>query len=181
MDYDIRRTAVIDDIRAETEGTAVTAGAKAGFLAGFGGLRVGPVVGLHYAKAKIDGYTETGDPVLTLNVGEQDVKALVGSAGLEARGDFSSGGLAISPYASLTAEKDFEGDGRAIQYAGTASPVIVNTFVLDNRSKEVYGRLTAGANLALGSAVSLQVQGSTSLAQDGGNDKAGFVALKVGF
>jgi uncharacterized protein YhjY with autotransporter beta-barrel domain/phospholipase/lecithinase/hemolysin len=181
LDYRTRRTAVIDEIDGEAEGTATTAGAKAGYLAGFAGLRIGPVVGLHYAKVEIDGYTETGDPVLTLNVAEQDVKALVGSAGLEARASFNSGGLAIAPYASLTAEKDLEGDGRAIRYAGTASPGIVNTFVLEDRSKDVHGRLTAGANLALGSTVSLQVQGSTSIARDGGNDMAGFAALKIGF
>jgi uncharacterized protein YhjY with autotransporter beta-barrel domain/phospholipase/lecithinase/hemolysin len=181
LDYRTRRDAVIDEISGKTDGTAVTAGAKAGFLMGMGGLRIGPVVGVHYAKVEMDGYTETGDPVLTLNVGEQDVKALVGSAGLEARGTFDSGGLAIAPYASLTAEKDLEGDGRAIRYAGTASPGIINTFVLEDRSKEVHGRLTAGANLALGGAVSLQVQGSTSIARDGGNDIAGFAALKVGF
>jgi uncharacterized protein YhjY with autotransporter beta-barrel domain len=181
LDYRTRRTAVIDEIEGETDGTAVTAGAKAGYLLGMGGLRIGPVVGVHYAKAELDAYTESGDPVLTLNVGEQDVTALVGSAGLEARGSFDSGGLAIAPYASLTAEKDFEGDGRSIRYAGTASPAIINTFVLEERSKEVHGRLTAGANLSLGGAVSLQVQGSTSIARDGGNDVAGFAALKVGF
>jgi uncharacterized protein YhjY with autotransporter beta-barrel domain/phospholipase/lecithinase/hemolysin len=181
LDYRTRRDAVIDQIQGETDGDALTAGAKAGYLMGMGGLRVGPVIGLQYAKVEMDGYTETGDPVLTLNVGEQDVKALVGSAGLEARADLTSGGLAIAPYVSLTAEKDLEGDGRAIRYAGTASPGIVNTFVLEDRSKEVHGRLTAGANLALGGAVSLQVQGSTSIARDGGNDVAGFVGLKVGF
>ncbi|HEX8579867.1 MAG TPA: autotransporter domain-containing protein [Allosphingosinicella sp.] len=181
LDYDMRRTAVIDDIHAETEGTAITAGLKAGYLAGFGGLKVGPVVGVHYAKAEIDGYTETGDPVLTLNVGEQDVKALVGTAGLEARASWSAGGLAIAPYAALTAEKDLEGDSRAIRYAGTASPGIVNTFNLDDRSKDVHGRFTAGANLALGRTASLQVQGSTTLEQDGGNEMSGFLALKVGF
>jgi outer membrane lipase/esterase len=181
LDYRTRRTAVIDEIEGETDGTALTAGAKAGYLVGMGGLSVGPVIGLHYAKVEIDGYTETGDPVLTLNVGEQDVMALVGSAGLEARGSFDSGGLAISPYASLTAEKDLEGDGRSIRYAGTASPGIVNTFVLEDQSKEVHGRFTAGANLALGGAVSLQVQGSTSIARDGGNDMAGFLGLKLGF
>jgi uncharacterized protein YhjY with autotransporter beta-barrel domain/phospholipase/lecithinase/hemolysin len=181
LDYRTRRTAVIDEIQGETDGTAVTAGAKAGYLLGMSGLRAGPVIGLHYAKVEMDGYTETGDPVLTLNVGDQDVKALVGSAGVEARGNFDSGGLAIAPYASLTAEKDLEGNGVAIRYAGTASPGIVNTFVLEDRSKEVHGRLTAGANFALGGAVSLQVQGSSSIARDGGNDLAGFAALKLGF
>jgi uncharacterized protein YhjY with autotransporter beta-barrel domain/phospholipase/lecithinase/hemolysin len=181
IDYRTRREAVIDEIEGETDGDAITAGAKAGYLLGMGGMRVGPVIGLQYAKVEMDGYTETGDPVLTLNVGDQDVKALVGSAGLEARGSFDSGGLTIAPYASLTAEKDLEGDGRAIRYAGTASPGIVNTFVLDDRSKDLHGRFTAGANLALGGAFSLQVQGSTSIARDGGNDMAGFLGLKLGF
>ena len=41
--------------------------------------------------------------------------------------------------------------------------------------------MTAGASLALGGAVSLQIQGSTSFDRKGGNDKGGFVGLKVGF
>jgi uncharacterized protein YhjY with autotransporter beta-barrel domain/phospholipase/lecithinase/hemolysin len=181
LDLDTTRTAVIDDISGETDGTATTAGAKGGFLFGMGGLRVGPVVAVNYAKAELDGYTEAGDPVLTLNVQDQDVKALTGSAGVEVRGDMSSGGLAIRPYASLTAEKDFEGDSRTIRYAGTASPTIVNSFVLADRSKETYGRLTAGADMSLAGAISLQVQGSTSFEREGGQDVSGLVALKVGF
>jgi outer membrane lipase/esterase len=181
LDYDIDREAVIDRIAAETDGTATTAGAKAGFLFGLGGLDVGPVVGVNYAKADIDSYTETGDPVLTLDVDEQEVSALVGSAGVEARGSFNSGGLAISPYVALTAEKDFKGDGRIIRYAGTASPTIVNSFVLPDRSEDTYGRLSAGASLALGGSFALQIQGSTSFEQDGSDDVAGWVGVKVGF
>jgi outer membrane autotransporter protein len=181
LDYDIDREAVIDRIAAETDGTAITAGAKAGYLFPLGGLSVGPVAGINYAKAELDPYTETGDPVLTLNVEDQDVSALVGSAGVEARGSFDSGGLAVSPYVALTAEKDFKGDGRIIRYAGTASPTIVNSFVLAERSEDTYGRLTAGASLALGGSFALQIQGSTSFEQDGSDDVAGWVGLKVGF
>ncbi|MBV8686515.1 MAG: autotransporter domain-containing protein [Alphaproteobacteria bacterium] len=182
LDYDIRRQAVVDEIHATTHGTNLFAGGKAGYLVALGGGgRVGPVVGVQYAKAKLDGYTESGDPVLTLNVGPQEVHALVGSAGLEARGDFTSGGLAVQPYASVTAEKDLEGDGRTIRYAGTPSPGIVNRWVLPDRSKETYGRFTAGANLSLGGAVSLQVQGSASFGRNQGNDMGAFAGVKLGF
>jgi uncharacterized protein YhjY with autotransporter beta-barrel domain len=181
IDYDVTRRAVIDDIHAQTDGRTVTAGAKAGWLATLGGARIGPVVGVQYAKAKLDGYTETGDPVLTLNVADQNVHALVGSAGIEARGTFDSGGLAIRPYASLTAEKDLDGDGRTIRYAGTASPTIVNSFVLADRSKQTYGRATAGADLSLGGTISLQVQGSASFGRDRGNEMGGFAGVKIGF
>ena len=76
--------------------------------------------------------------------------------------------------AAITAEKDFEGDGRTIRYAATAAPGIVNSFVLPRRSKDVYGRLTAGARLSLGEAAALTVQGSSSFSQTGSDDVAGF-------
>lgn len=181
LDLDTGRDAVIDRIQGETDGHAITAGAKAGYLFGLGGVKVGPVVGLHYAKAKLDGYTETGDPVLTLTVGDQNVKALVGSAGIEARATWDVGGLAVTPYATVAAEKDFEGDGRVIRYAGTAAPTIVNSFVLPDRSKDAYARLGGGVDFALGGGLALQVNGSATLGQDGGDDFAGFAGLKLGF
>jgi uncharacterized protein YhjY with autotransporter beta-barrel domain len=181
VDYKIRRTAVIDDIHASVNGHNMLAGAKAGYLMDTGGLKVGPVAAVNYARANVGGFTETGDPVLTLNVQKQRVKALTGSAGLELRGNAEVGGLAVRPYADILVEKDFEGDGRIVRYSETAAPTIVNSFALGNRTKRAYGRVTAGADLALGGAVSLQVQGSGSVERRGGNDLGGSAALKIGF
>jgi outer membrane lipase/esterase len=167
VDYSMRRTAVIDDLHGSTSGHNALAGAKVGYLAGLGGLSVGPVAALDYARTKIGAYTETGDPVLT--------------AGLEARANVESGGLAVRPYASIVAEKDFDGDGRTIRYAGTASPTIVNIWNLPGRSKDTYARLTAGASFEVIGSLSLQVQGSKSFGRDGGNDMNGFAGLKLGF
>jgi uncharacterized protein YhjY with autotransporter beta-barrel domain len=179
--YRINRSAVIDTIHSRPSGTTANAGGKAGFLFGAGGLRIGPVVAVDYARAKIDSYVETGDPVLTLNVGSQKADSLLGSAGAELRGSFSSGGLAISPYAAVTAERELQGDGRIVRYSETAAPTIVNSFVEPRRSDDTHGRVTAGASLALGGALSLQVQGSSAFSRKGGNDKAGFVGVKLGF
>ena len=181
LKYRMNRAAVIDTIHARPSGTSVTAGGKAGFLAGFGGLKVGPVISVDYERAKIDPYTETGDPVLTLNVGKQKADSVLGNAGLELRGNFSSGGLSVSPYAAVTAERELQGDARTVTYAETAAPTIVNSFNLPRRPRDTHGRVTAGASLALGSAISLQIQGSTSFDRKGGDDKGGFVGLKVGF
>lgn len=181
LDFENERAAVIDRLEGESDGHAITAGAKAGYLFGVGNWRVGPVVGVQYAKAERDGYTETGDLVLTLAVSDQDVKALAGSAGVEARGEVDMGGLAVRPYVALTAEKDFEGDSRTIRYAGTAAPTIVNSFVLPSRSKDTYARLTGGASFSLGERIALQVNASSSFEQEGGNDFSGFVGVKLGF
>ncbi|PWG02595.1 autotransporter domain-containing protein [Sphingosinicella humi] len=181
LDFENARAALIDEIEGETDGTALTAGAKAGYLLGLGGWRVGPVIGLQYARTELDGYTETGDPVLTLTVGDQEAEALVGSAGIEARGAWDVGGLAVRPYASLTAERDFEGDGRIVRYAGTASPTIVNSFVLPDRGDDTYGRITGGADIELVGSLSLQLTTATSFARKGGEELFGMLGLKAGF
>jgi outer membrane lipase/esterase len=181
LDLEIERDAVIDEIEGETDGNTMAAGVRGGYLFGGDSLRFGPVLGLSYAKADLDAYTETGDPVLTLNVEDQSLKALTGSAGVEARGLIDSGGLAIKPFVSLAAEKDFEGDSRTIRYAGTASPTIVNSFVLPDRSKDLFGRLTAGASFELGGNMALQLHGTTAIGRDDGNDMSVFAGVKVGF
>jgi outer membrane lipase/esterase len=181
LNVENEREALINQVEGETDGSAVTAGAKAGYLFGLGDWRVGPVVGLQYARAELDGYTETGEPVLSLNVSDQDVKALVGSAGIEARGDWDAGGLSVEPYVTLTAEKDFEGDSRTIRYAGTASPGIVNTFVLNDRPEDTYVRLGGGADVELVGSLSLQISGSGSFGREGGDDLFGMLGLKAGF
>ena len=179
LDFDITRNGVISELAASPSANAITAGGQAGYLFGMGGLRVGPVIGVRYADVDLDGYTEAGDPVLTLNVEEQDATSLIGSAGIELRGDMEVGGLAVRPYAQAAVEREFEGDARTVRYALTAAPGIVNQWNLPARSDDIYGRITGGVNLTLSGALSLQLQASTSISQDEGNDTSGFVALRL--
>jgi uncharacterized protein YhjY with autotransporter beta-barrel domain/phospholipase/lecithinase/hemolysin len=179
LDYHIERTAVIDDIHGRTDATTITAGGRAGYLFGLGGARVGPVVGVRYARVKLDGFTETGDPALTLNVQEQETDSLVGSAGIEARGTLDIGGASVQPYVQAAIEREFAGDARTVRYALTAAPTIVNRWVLPHRPDDIYGRFTAGANLDITGAISLQINATASIAQDFGNDVGGFVGLRV--
>lgn len=181
LDFEIEREAVIDTIEGEADGETMTAGAKAGYLLDMGTMRIGPVVGVRYSRAEIDAFTEAGDPVLTLNVNEQRVSSLVGSAGIEARGTLDVGGLAVQPYLTVAAEREFRDDPRTIRYALTSAPGIVNQWVLPGASDDIYGRVSGGVNFALGGAISLQVHGSTSIEQQGGNDVSGFLGLKIGF
>jgi outer membrane autotransporter protein len=181
LDYDISRDAVIDSISGDTDGKTMTAGAEAGYLMPFAGVSIGPVVGLRYARAELDAYTETGDPVLTLNVDDQSVNSLTGSAGIEARATYDVNGLSFQPYASASLEKEFEGDARSVRYALTAAPEIVNTFNLPGRSRDTYGRVTGGVNLSLASALAVQVQASSTLEHEEGNEFAGSIALRLGF
>lgn len=179
--HKIERTGVIDDLSARPDGSHWTLGAKGGYLMPLGTLRVGPVIGLDYVKAKVDGYTEEGDAALTLNVGRQSLKALTGSAGLELRGDFAGGGIPLRPYLAAMVEKDFTGDGRAATFSQTSAPGIVNRFDLGERSKDAYARLAGGGSAALATNISLNAQASSTFGHDNGEEVAAHVGLRVGF
>ena len=176
----IRRDAVIDEIVGETDADTIVAGGQVGYLFDLGQVRVGPVAGISYARAQIDGFTETGDAVLTLNVSDQDLDQLVGSLGVELNGDFDISGSRVAPFLSATVEKELDDDPRTIRYAATAAPEIVNQWVLAGND-ETYGRLSLGANLQITNAVTIQVAGSTTIGQDNGDRSGASVALRVGF
>lgn len=180
-DYDISRAGVIDNLEADPDGSHVLGGAKAGYLTPLGAFRVGPVVSVDYARASVDGYTESGDGALALNVGKQRYSALVGGAGIELRGDFDAGGSSLRPFTSAMVEKDLKGNGRMLSFSQTASPTIVNRFDLGERDKGVYTRFTGGASAALSQRVQVDVLASTTAGKDQGNEVTGQVGVRFGF
>ena len=177
----ISRMGVIDAMSARPSGSHVLAGAKAGYLMPLGGLRAGPVIALDYAKAKVNGYTETGDAALTLNVNSQRFSSLRGSAGLELRGDMDLGGMHFRPFAALLGEKDFKGDGRTVYYAQTSAPTIVNHFAFENASKKTYGRLNLGFGAGISSALSVDAGVSGTFGKKQGNETSGQLGFNLGF
>jgi uncharacterized protein YhjY with autotransporter beta-barrel domain/phospholipase/lecithinase/hemolysin len=180
-DHDIERRGVVDDLNADTDGSHWLAGAKAGYLMPMGKLRIGPVVALDYASAKVDGYTEEGDAALTLNVDSVSAKSLTGSLGAELRGDFDGGGARIRPFAAAVLEKDLIGDGRTVHFSQTSSPIIVNRWELEDRSQKIYGRLSGGAAAEILNGVTLDALASATLGRDDGNETSVQVGLSLGF
>lgn len=172
----IRRAGVVDGMSASASGNHWSAGAKGGYLMSFLGMQAGPVVALDYARAKVDGYTESGDPALTLMVGSQSLKALTGQAGIEARADVSG----FHPFVDLTAEHEFNGDHRLITFAQTSAPVIVNSWSV-TRDKETYGRIAGGASADIGSGISIDAYGTTTLGRDHGQELGGQLGVKARF
>lgn len=180
-DHEIDRAGVVDGMEADPDGDHFVAGAKGGYLFPMGDVRVGPVVGLDYAKAKVDSYTETGDPALALNVDSLTYKSLRGSFGVELRGDFEGGGVQLRPFAAAVVEKDFTGDSRTVYFSQTSAPSIVNSFAFDDASKDAYGRISGGFSAAILSGVSLDVAGSATVGKDQGEETSAHLGLRFGF
>ena len=179
--HDIDRRGVVENMSASPDGHHWVAGAKAGYLMGVGAVRLGPVVGLDYASVRVDGYTEEGDPALTLNVGSTRYNSLRGNLGAEIRGDFAGDGIQLRPYLALVAEKELSGGSRDVSFAQTSAPTIVNNFDFDNVSRKIYGRGTVGASARIFSTINLDAGISMTAGKKQGNETSGHVGLKASF
>src|SRR4051812_49801947 len=162
---------------------SVVAAGKIGYLFGAPDqVQVGPIGSLLYARAKVNGFTESGDPVLTLNVGQQTAETLIGSVGAQFRFPFMVSGRIINPYINLTADDDFIGNGRIIQFGATSAPLIVNNWMVPNgTSQHIYGRVAAGVVAPVSNNVALTANVSQTFARQGGNDFYGNGGLKISF
>lgn len=180
-EHRIRRTGVIDNLSAEPDGTHVTAGAKAGYLIGFdgliAGLRVGPIVAIDHARAKVDGYTENGDAALRLNVDDQDLKATTGQLGIEGRLSLIEG---VRSHGSFTMEKEFSPDARLIRFAQTSAPGIVNQWNVD-RDPGSYFRVSSGNSIDLWQGATLNTALSSTFGRDGGQEMGFQLGFNMGF
>lgn len=172
----MRRTGVVEGMAANPHGSHTVAGAKGGYLFPFMGFQMGPVIGLDYARAKVNGYTETGDPALALTVSRQSLKALTGQAGLEFRGELAG----LHPFVDATLEKDFTGDHRVIDFAQTTSPTIVNHWDI-NRSKRTYGKISGGGTADLTPGIAVDAFVSTTINRRQGQEIGGQLSLKAKF
>jgi outer membrane lipase/esterase len=161
----ITRAGVVEDMKARPDGSHFTAGAKGGYLMPLGPVRIGPIAALDYARAKVDGYTESGDAALTLNVGKQSLKAMTGQVGLEARADLAG----ITPFAAVTAEHEFSGDDRLIHFAQTDAPTIVNQWTVTRR-KDTYARISGGASATLWGSATIDAALTSTVGRNSGQE-----------
>jgi uncharacterized protein YhjY with autotransporter beta-barrel domain len=182
QDYRNTRPGIVDAITSNPDGSTFVIGGKTGYLFDIGPTQLGPIGGLTYAHARVNGYTESGDPALTFKVGAQTEEALIGSFGVQLRAPFIVHGQIINPYLNLTAEDDFIGNGRLIQFGASSTPLIVNNANIPNgASREVYGRVTAGIVAPVWNNVSFTANVSHTFAREAGDDFYGTGGLKISF
>ena len=178
--YALDRQGVIDVIHGATDADVFTAAAQAGYLVDVGSIRAGPIAGLDYTHALIHAYTETGDSLLTMMVGQQSVDDLIGDVGFELRSPFAWGGNFYSPFVNVTADEDFLGAGRVVTTTQMTTPLlpVLTPVPSDNR---VYGKIAAGVAARLGGGVSATLNAATTVAREGGNAFSAGCAIVVAF
>jgi outer membrane autotransporter protein len=179
-DYALDREGVIDTVHGSTGADTFTAAAKAGYLFDAGPVRAGPIAGVNYTGAVIQGYTETGDSLLTWMVNQQTLDSLTGNAGVQMRLPFELGGTLYSPFIDVTAEHYFPGSARTLTTTLVTAPLLP---VLTPVSGEngTYGKVAAGVAARIGGNVSATLNAETTFAREGGNGVTVNGGIKVGF
>lgn len=91
------------------------------------------------------------------------------SVGVQFRAPFVVNGRIITPYLNLTADDDFIGNGRIIQFSATSAPLIVNNWAFPNgTSQNVYAHVAAGVVAPVWTNVSLTADVSLTFGRQGG-------------
>lgn len=181
--YDLSRTGFVSpfgdaialDTSAEMDGSSFAADFRTGYLFRSGGLGFGPIAGLSYAHVSVDGYTEQGDSLLTMNVEDQELNSLIGSIGVQVR--YSAGG--IEPYVAVTLEKEFMDDW-SYDFALTSADLVVNSITVGGDT-DPFGRIRAGIKAQLSDQLSGSIDGNATFGRDSGDDYAITGALKYKF
>jgi outer membrane lipase/esterase len=181
--YDLSRTGFVSpfgeaialDTSADMDGSSFAADFRTGYLFRSGALGFGPIAGLSYAHVSVDGYTESGDSLLTMTVEDQELNSLIGSIGVQVR--YSAGG--IEPYVAVTVEKEFMDDW-SYNFALTSASVVVNSIDVGGDS-DPFGRVRAGVKAQLTDQLTGSIDGNATFGRDIGDDYAITGSLKYQF
>jgi outer membrane autotransporter protein len=170
-ELDLARPGLPAPIHGSTGGTAFALATRAGYLLELGAVRAGPIAGLTWVRSHIDGYTETGDPNLTLTVSSLTLDSVTGSVGIRFLAPFRAGGNLVVSYLNVTLEHQF-GDLDHVLVANLASapalPPILSAFAaFDARD---YGKIEGGLTLELGPELSTSLGGASTFGRGDSTD-----------
>ena len=172
IDLDLTRPGVNagETVRGSTNGGALAVAARSGYLFDLGKVRAGPIAGLTYVRARIDGYAETGNDPFTMIVGDQTVDSLTGSAGLRFLAPFQTGGMLLVPYLNVTLEHQFGDDKAELTTSLTGSPASPLSVSFPTFGARDYGKVEGGLTVELAPEASVSLSGASTFARDDGQD-----------
>ncbi len=161
--YTISRPGVIDNINGKTSGPDAVVAVRAGnLLLGNGDFRAGPILELNYATVRENGYTESGDWLLTQSIAAQTLNSFIGSVGMQLRLNLPMRGSILNSYINLTANHAFLNPVRFIVTSQLSTPAIVDATPVVDAGNQTYGQIVAGLsfrvanNLAINSSFGTQ-------------------------
>lgn len=160
--------------QGDFKGNTYALAGAVGYTPVTGDFAMGPVVGLRYAKSRVEGFAENGGGPLTLTWDDFDAESLLGSVG----GQISGVGTSVIPQVRVAYEHEFKNDSRSITGRFANGELAVTDPGAGKR-----GRLAVGASLVHETAENVAVAVGYNGHFAGGDrkDHALTAHLKIGF
>ena len=173
---------VVSELDADTDGKHVTAGIKGGYLMPLGTVRVGPVIGLDYARAQGRRLHRGG----RCGAGAQCRRAratrrCAAASAPKCAAISAAAGCSCAPTSRRWSRRISTATSARSAFAQTSAPGIVNRYRVEDGSNKAYGRLSLGASAAILSGVSLDANVSGTVGKDQGNETSGHIGLRAAF
>jgi uncharacterized protein YhjY with autotransporter beta-barrel domain/phospholipase/lecithinase/hemolysin len=169
-DVDLNRPGILDPVHSSTDAASVAAAVRGGYLFDVGALRAGPIAGLTYLHTRVDGYEESGDPLLTFKVSSQTLDSVAFNLGLRFLAPFQAGGSTVVPYLNVLLEQQFGDPTRTLTASLSQAPLLPILTPIASFEDSTYGRVEGGVTFQLGPALSATVNAATTFARDNERD-----------
>jgi outer membrane autotransporter protein len=169
-DVDLSRPGITDQVTSKTDATSVGAALRGGYLVEFGGLRVGPIAGVTYVRSKVDGYTESGDPLLTFSVSGQTLESIAGNLGLRFMAPFKVGSTIVVPRVDILLEHQFGDHTRTLTASLTQASLLPILTPVSDFDPRTYGRVEGGVTFQFSPEWSASINGGTTFDKDSARD-----------
>jgi uncharacterized protein YhjY with autotransporter beta-barrel domain len=169
-DIGLVRPGVVDAVRSETDAITIALAARGGYLFDVGKVRAGPIGGLTYIRARVDGYAEKGDPLLTFDVASQTFDSLTGHIGLRFLAPFKAGDSLVVPFLNVTLEHQLGDDTRVLTASLTQAPLLPILSSVSNFDARTYGKVEGGMTFQLNPGLGATIGGSSTFTRDDARD-----------
>lgn len=126
LDYDLRRTVTTNgnDVKGQRDGNQWFASLAAGAHIQRNAWQFTPYGRIDFSQARLDGYTERGDPTFALRYDQMDVDTGTASLGLRVDYRLRTGWGMFAPQLRVEHQHDFTSDAKAqIRYADLFGPI----------------------------------------------------------
>lgn len=181
LKYDVNRVVPLGIAsyanQAETNGSNWSAGGQLGYDFGFGNVKTGPVAGLLWQRAEIDGFTEAGGAFTSLGFSSQTRNSLVSSLGWRAKVELG----VWQPFAQVVWNHELASTDRDVTATLTSASYAPSYHMPAVAVGKDWGTATVGTTLSLGSGVLALGSLQTEFGDNGTRTYGGQIGLNVRF
>jgi outer membrane lipase/esterase len=144
------------------------------------GIGLTPQLGLSYNDAALQGYTDSGDPLLTQQVSSQGYQEILATTGFTASTGLAVGPLWLVPFASAAAQIHLSNQGADFTSSFTDEPLVTQTNSYPTQPP-AWALLGAGVSASLANQLTASIAINTTAFKNNGNSFFGSGSLNWQF